>query len=140
MRESARRPAGRVTMPRMVPAMAAVALIFAPACSPDEAATDDGSGREALAAVAELSRELDGLNETLRQERSDAADALDALERDLRKSIKDLRASLRNLRAGNADAESDAASALARASEVASDLEVLEDRYNFHLRRYHGGG
>lgn len=126
-------------MPRMVPVLVAMALAGAPACSPDETHSDDEAGREALAAVDELSAEVDELSATLAEERTAAADALDALERELRRAIKNLRESLQALRRGNDDAAADAAAAIARANAVASDLEVLEERYNFHLRRYHGG-
>lgn len=138
--ESTGRRGRRVTIRRMVPLLATSALLLGGTCTDDEPTTREDPGEAALAAVEDLQDEIDDLRAEIADDTDSAGRDLRGLERDLRRAIKDLRESFRSLRAGNSQAESDAAAALARVSEVASDLEVLEERYNFHLRRYHGGG
>ena len=103
-------------------------------------ATDGGEGEEvarrALAEVADLSGEVSDIQDQLDEivaDRNEMSDMEDELTK-IQKRLENLRELVRD--AGQA-ASSDAASALARAEAVASDLEVLMERYDFHLRRYH---
>lgn len=73
-------------------------------------------------------------------ERSQMEDRLEALSDKLDRALERLREAIEGVRAGSAEASDAAASALANAQAVASDLSVLEERYEYHLRRYHGGG
>jgi ABC-type transporter Mla subunit MlaD len=65
---------------------------------------------------------------------------IDNLADKLDRSLERLREALEGVKGGSADARDQAAAALANAQSVASDLAVLEQRYEYHLRRYHGGG
>ncbi|MEA2453319.1 MAG: hypothetical protein QOG04_2029 [Actinomycetota bacterium] len=72
--------------------------------------------------------------------RTKLSDRIDSLGDKLAKSLDRLQESLAQVRSGSSEAADSAASALASAQAVASDLAVLEQRYEYHLRRYHGGG
>lgn len=82
-----------------------------------EAATEELDSGRAL--ERRLSRDLDEL-----------ADRLEGSVARTKANLSDVRSS----------ASEEASSALAQAQQVARDLEVLEERYDYHLRRYHGGG
>jgi hypothetical protein len=55
-------------------------------------------------------------------------------------SISSVRTGLGDARSMSGAAAAEADDALARAGQVARDLSVLQQRYDYHLRRYHGGG
>lgn len=67
-------------------------------------------------------------------------DSLRASMRDLRGAVGDARSGARSARERAETAAGRAETALARAEELARDLRVLEDRFNVHMRRHHGGG
>jgi chromosome segregation ATPase len=114
----------------------------------DAAAQDATARREARAAteatealeerVAELEADL---SETLGEgDLKDLKSSLRSLRQNLRGAIAGLRASLHDLKGEVSSASSSAASALSKAEGAARDLAVLEDRFNFHLKKEHGGG
>ncbi len=122
----------------------AAGLALGPACTPDDPATEQDAehdpGQEALDAVTALERMIDELRADVADDTSQASDDLEEVEAELRKVLRQLRQKVRDARGETRAALEDAAAAVARAAAVAADLEVLEERYNFHLRRYHGGG
>lgn len=102
------------------------------------------------ARVVEMEEQL-AAGDVFAEELSDQVASLrQRLERrvsDLRASLRDLRGALRDARAnaGTASQRADEASAradraLARAEAVTRDMRVLEDRFDDHQRRHHGGG
>lgn len=101
------------------------------------------------ARVAELEQQLGSSEETrttLAEQVASLGRKLDRQVTDLRESLRDLRSAVRQARSGASGAleRADAASArageaLARADALARDLTVLEDRFNVHMRRNHGG-
>ena len=102
----------------------------------DDAAT---GATQALDEVDTLESRIDALASSFAEVRRDR-DRIDATVEKLRETLRDLRASLGNVRSSAGSAASDAGAALAEAQELARDLAVLEQRYEYHLRRYHGGG
>ncbi len=132
-----------------------VALVLAAACGgPEElgaAARDrldaatgvaEDARAEARAAadrVADLSESFEELQADVDRGRKIAARVAELRER-LQASIRDLRSGLADVRSTAGAGAASAEDALARASQVARDLAVLEERYDYHLRRYHGGG
>ncbi|MGH2729345.1 MAG: hypothetical protein ACRDJI_01925 [Actinomycetota bacterium] len=102
----------------------------------DDAAT--GATR-ALDEVDTLESRVDALASSFADVRRDD-DRIDETVKKLRQTLRDLRASLKSVRSSAGSAASDAGAALAEAQELARDLAVLEQRYEYHLRRYHGGG
>jgi outer membrane lipoprotein-sorting protein len=102
---------------------------------------------ETEAAIAGLEDRVDDLAADLADElqvvkegRNELQDRISALSDKLDKSLARLRDALAAARSGSSEAADAAASALNSAQSVAADLEVLEQRYEYHLRRYHGGG
>jgi chromosome segregation ATPase len=139
--------------------LAPVALLLAVACGgPDDLAASARDEIEAAAdAAAEAKKEasaasdraeqlemrLDDLSSQLdraSRARAKMVERLGALRERLWGSINSVRAGLGESRSASAAAAADAAEALSRAGKVARDLAVLEGRYDYHLRRYHGGG
>lgn len=139
--------------------LAPVALLLAVACGgPNdlaesardqlEAATTAADEAKAAAKaaskrVAELETRLDELTSAL--DRADQNQArfggrLATLRERIWDSVQSLRGGLGDARSASGVAAAEADDALARASEVARDLAVLEQRYDYHLRRQHGGG
>jgi chromosome segregation ATPase len=139
--------------------LAPVALLLAVACGgPDDLAA---SARDEIQAAAEAAAEakeearaasdraeelemrLDDLSSKLdraSKARAKMIERLAALRDRLWASINSVRAGLGDSRSTSTAAAADAAEALSRATRVVRDLAVLEGRYDFHLRRYHGGG
>jgi chromosome segregation ATPase len=139
--------------------LAPVALLLAVACGgPDDLAA---SARDEIQAAAEAAAEakeearaasdraeelemrLDDLSSKLdraSKARAKMIERLAVLRDRLWASINSVRAGLGDSRSTSAAAAADAAEALSRATRVARDLAVLEGRYDYHLRRYHGGG
>jgi outer membrane murein-binding lipoprotein Lpp len=130
---------------RLAAAVIAVALL-ALACgrATDEARAVADQALERIdgleARVAELEDALDIARGRLKDAR-DFEDRvsrdIDSLGRRLVRSVANVRASITDVRAA---ASEGAAGALAEAQQVARDLAILEQRYDYHLRRYHGGG
>ena len=127
---------------------AAVALFLAlcmSACAAGETPREPSAETtEALALledrIAELEAEIRDDLESEADDRAKLDGRLDGLAGKLERSLERLREALSGVKGGSAEARDAAASALATAQAVASDLNVLEKRYDYHLRRYHGGG
>jgi methyl-accepting chemotaxis protein len=90
-------------------------------------------------AVDDLEVRLEGLEDDL-----DAAgkvgERVDKVSERLWASLGKLRKSLEEVRSGAGEAAANADAALVRAEQAARDLALLGNRYDYHLRRYHGGG
>ena len=115
------------------------------ACAADEPPTEPTAASvEAVEAledrIAELETEISDDLEAEGAGRAKLDGRLDRLAAKLERSLERLREALEGVRGGSAEARDAAASALSTARSVASELSVLEERYNYHLRRYHGGG
>lgn len=131
-----------------IEAMARVLLLvfvalFVVGCATDEEPVVEGPDEATTAALAELEErveELEGELSDADTARERAQDDLKAFRERFRESLKNLRAALGEVRTSSSSASDEVAAALAEARAVAADLEVLEERYNYHLRRYHGGG
>jgi uncharacterized protein YicC (UPF0701 family) len=92
------------------------------------------------ARVSDLEGALEAATEGLDRARAfegRISKGLDALGDRLERSMARIKENLSDVRTS---ASEEAASALAQAQQVARDLEILEQRYDYHLRRYHGGG
>jgi chromosome segregation ATPase len=87
----------------------------------------------------ELRASTTALSRAERVERS-LADRLDRVTARLDKALGRVRKSTAAARAGAKSAAADSASALATAQDAARELNVLQERYDYPLRRYHGGG
>lgn len=117
-----------------------VALLSACAAGETPAAEEDTAATEALASLeqriddleTDLVSTVEGDDRVLRR--------LGALGDRLDRALERLKSSLADSRAMGADAADQAAAALGAAQAAATDLQVLEERYEYHLRRYHGGG
>lgn len=94
---------------------------------------------EALDAVAGLEARLEIAEADLEQA-GRVSKRVDEVSERLWASLAKLRRSLDEVRAEAGDAGADADAALGRAEQAARDLALLENRYDYHLRRYHGGG
>lgn len=142
-----------MTIPSMVRAAALMVVIVAlfVACG------DDGETRAADERVTDVIRQaedtaatVDALTSTvedleaelddLRSEGEDASAALKALRKKLNGALADLRTSLKDAKGKGDAAQASAASAASRAAEIARELTILEDRFNFHLKSDHKGG
>lgn len=130
---------------RLVAAVVAIASV-APACG---RASDDARAvaDEALARIDGLEARIGELEAELEKARGrlkDARDIREQISRDVAALGRRLDRSLAGLRAAVSDVRSTAsegaAAAVAEAQGVARELGVLEQRYDYHLRRYHGGG
>jgi TolA-binding protein len=86
------------------------------------------------AAVAATQQDLD--IET--QDRSALARRLVRAAQGLRKSVRQVREIVDEGRQSSETAASNAASALAEVREIAHSLAILKNRYDYHLRQYHG--
>lgn len=121
-----------------------IALVFT-ACATDEEPVVERPDEATTAALAELEERIEVLEDELADAeaaRDRAKDDLKAFRgrfKSLKSSVKDLRSSLADVRSTSATSD-EVAGALSAARAVAADLEVLEERYDYHLRRYHGGG
>ena len=135
-----------LVMPRaaLVLLIALVCGACAQADAPGEATSETAAAMEALdERVATLETDLAAAQDDIEagdEAGSRLATRIDHLADKLDRSLERLRDALDSVRSGSAEARDQAASALATAQSVASDLAVLEQRYEYHLRRYHGGG
>jgi chromosome segregation ATPase len=140
-----------VTIRTMVRATALilVALVLAACADEGSDAGDDGTAgrdaRRALQAAERLETRVADLEsdveETLRRgDLKELKENLGSLRQKLRGALADLRAALGDVKGRIGSASSAADSAMARAEKIARDLAVLQDRFNFHLKRDHGGG
>jgi chromosome segregation ATPase len=125
--------------------LALTLALFLGACAANEPPTgSNAASTEAVEALEARILELEAqVADDLEAEGSDRAKLegrLDRLADKLERSLDRLREALGGVKSGSADARDAADSALATARSVASDLTVLEERYDYHLRRYHGGG
>ena len=135
------------------PVVAAVtaALVALTACGGSGDSVDEAraTADTALDQVEQLTERITSLERELSAASGALADA-EAGDRDLGrrldKATDRLQKSLGRLRksvdaAGEAaeSAAADSGSALAQAQAAARDLAVLRERYDYHLRRYHGG-
>lgn len=148
----------RVTIPGM---KAALALVFvalvATACGRAENGDSQRLRREAdraraaadeaLEAVDAMKADLEALRldlegevTRLRRQRERMAGSLDVVRERLWGALSSLRDTIGGLRQDSSAAASEAASALDEARSAAKDLAVLESRFDYHLRRDHGGG
>jgi chromosome segregation ATPase len=93
--------------------------------------------------VAQLEEALaasDAELQTAAAERADFGRRLERVADHLGAGVKQLRVALAKARGNLSTASSNAASAVAEAAALARDLAVLQNRYDYHLRHYHGGG
>jgi hypothetical protein len=102
---------------------------------------------EALQAVDAMKADLEALRADLeadagrlRRQRERMTGRLDSVRERLWGALSSLRDTIAGLRHDSSAAVSEAASALDEARSAAKDLAVLESRYDYHLRRDHGGG
>ncbi|HEX2196678.1 MAG TPA: hypothetical protein VHJ76_07105 [Actinomycetota bacterium] len=97
------------------------------------------SAAEAVAAVDDLEDRIAELEDDL-DDAGRVSERVDRVTERLWDSLAKLRKSLDEAEAGASDASATAGAALGRAEQAARDLAVLGNRYDYHLRRYHGGG
>ncbi|HEX2241156.1 MAG TPA: hypothetical protein VHJ82_08475 [Actinomycetota bacterium] len=119
-------------------AIATVLLVAASACGTGAAEEAQASRRQAQAAseavedltqrVADLESDLSSLDSRWERRLDDALEDLKSVREKLRTSLAGLREKT----------ESTAMDALARAEEALRQLTVLEDRFEYHLRRSEG--
>ena len=125
-----------------MPVMTRVALVLFVAlfgaCAPDEEPAADPTA-QALAAVEDRLGELESEVATAESADDDAARDLDRLGERLSRALDRLKGSIGKIRTGSNAGADQAASALAAVHAVQRGLDVLEERYEYHLRRYHGG-
>lgn len=97
----------------------------------------------AEAAVAELSTELDRLEDRLGAATEDNgrfAARMERVREALWSSLQSLRGELAQARAGSKEALAGVGAAASEAQAAARQLSILEDRFEYHLRADHGGG
>lgn len=126
-----------------MPVMTRVALVlfvalFA-ACAPEDPPASDPTA-EALVALEDRFGDLEADLAAFRSEDDDRAGEIERLSSRLSRALERLKGSIGKIRTNSAEGADQAASALAAVSSVQRALEVLEERYEYHLRRYHGGG
>lgn len=131
------------TMFRAAAALVLVALA-AVACGEDKPAVATEAEleaarqetQEALEAIDSLEGRIAGLESEI--ERKDRS--TDDLVTGLSETLDQLKASLKRIKASASQASSAAQAAAGEISSAVRRLTVLEDRYDYHLKRYHGGG
>jgi chromosome segregation ATPase len=131
------------SMFRAAAALVLVALVAA-SCGEDKPAVAtqaeleaaQAETQEALDAIGSLEGRIADLESTM--ERKDRA--ADDLVSGLSDTLDQLKASLKRIKAAAAQASSSAQLAAGEISAAVRRLTVLEDRYDYHLKRYHGGG
>jgi TolA-binding protein len=132
----------RVMMPTMKAASSAlVALVLFAGCGGDPEPRPGASAtasQEDLASLQDRVAELEDLVDDLREGDDRMAARLRATTTRLGDSVSSLRSSLQSAEDDATDALADAGAAAARVEQVARDLSVLTERYDYHLRRYHG--
>jgi chromosome segregation ATPase len=90
-----------------------------------------------------VDRELESVsNQSVRASRAGQRlrDRLTATGQRLTAALTGIRESIGALTATAESTMGDASSALTEARRAARDLAILQQRYDYHLRRYHGGG
>ena len=128
-------------MPLMARVPLALLIALLGACAPEASSTEPSAETtQAIAAVEDRVSDLEADLLAAEDGRSKLADRIAGLAEKLDRSLDRLKEALAGARSGSEEAAKEAASALAAANAVASDLSVLEQRYEYHLRRYHGGG
>ncbi|MGI8774010.1 MAG: hypothetical protein ACR2KQ_03170 [Actinomycetota bacterium] len=109
----------------------------------EEVQAAQAEASDAAAAVARLETRIEALEEQLDAAAaagSKAGKRLDYLAGRLKSSVEDLRGSMREVRGVADGAAAEMSAAVSKVAEVARRLTVLEDRFNFHLKKEHGGG
>jgi hypothetical protein len=109
----------------------------------EEADRARAAAAEALDAVDSMRVELDALEDRIArrgEERARVAGKLRKTREHLWRAVSGLRETISGLRDESSGAASEAASALAEAQSAAKTVAVLESRFEYHLRRDHGGG
>jgi chromosome segregation ATPase len=128
------------------PIVVAAACVLLVACGdssgdsspgPSEGASD--AALDEIASVSDRVEEFEGELARLRSGDARLARRLRELGAELRASIGDIKESVRAARSNAAGTAADIDSALARLSGIERDLSVLTERYDYHLKRYHGG-
>jgi chromosome segregation ATPase len=136
---------------RTIGALLAGALLAAGCGRPDgDVVAAQRAAQEAGERASDLEAEVSSLGRSLASARADidaAATERAELGDRLARALKRLRGSLARVRNAVNEAQdashaasSSASAAVAEADGVAHDLAVLKNRYDYHLRRYHGGG
>ncbi|MGH2695194.1 MAG: hypothetical protein ACRDJJ_10340 [Actinomycetota bacterium] len=121
---------------------ALVALVLLAGCGGDPESRPDGSqaaGQPGLDSLEDRIVELEGLVDDLGASDDRLATRLRRTTQRLQGSVSALRSSLRAAEEDAGGALDDAGAALSRVEQVARDLSVLTERYDYHLKRYHGG-
>lgn len=142
----------RVTIRSMVRACAllAVALSFiscgdggSTAASAESVERAQAEAEAAATLAEDLRQQVDDLTAQIEAAETDTGDLGDRLDRSAAKLTKALDRLRERLGSNKDSIDSAAAQASAAAAEVAAAirrLSVLEDRFDYHLKRYHGGG
>jgi hypothetical protein len=148
----------RVTIPGMKAALALVLVaLVSMACGRAETGDSEdlradadrarAEANEALEAVDLMRADLEALEDELadgvarlRRERDRTASKLERVGERLWAALSHIRDSMAGIRQGSAGAASEAASALDEARSAAKAIAILESRFDYHLRRDHGGG
>jgi hypothetical protein len=94
---------------------------------------------EAMDAVDDLEARVEELEGDLAAA-DRVSERVDRVSERLWASLAKLRKSLDEARGAAGDAAANADAALGSAQQAARDLALLGNRYDYHLRRYHGGG
>ena len=138
------RPMQRATAIFVLAATAAFGFV---ACGSSEPPSNDEASRDALALAEEATDAIDDLEsrtDDLAEEldkvdsaRRDLATKLDRIHGDLRDSVANLRASLSDIAADADSARDSAQSALGEIEAALERLAVLENRFDYHLRKDH---
>ncbi|MFP5298947.1 MAG: hypothetical protein ACLGHL_08180 [Actinomycetota bacterium] len=125
----------------------ALALVSCGDRGSDASAEDLAEARrqaqEALDLVAELRGDLDDLSAEVLDARSDGERLDSRFERAtsrLEEALATIKESVKTAKGTADDASSSASAAAAQIAEAVRRLSVLEDRFDYHLKRYHGGG
>jgi hypothetical protein len=116
----------------------------------DDLAAVRRAAQEAASQLGDLDTRVDELATAIQstevevassdREREHLATRLERTAKRLRGSVTRLRNAMGEAQASSSEASSAASTALARAEEIVRSLAVLQNRYDYHLRRYHGGG
>jgi hypothetical protein len=142
--------AGRGGAPAPLGLVALVVLLAGTSCGQAELADARRDASGALEQVQELEGRVAELESALRasdaqldglvSSKAEFDEELKRLGRRMGRGIERLRAAVKDARQQVSSAGENAVAAVARAAELARDLAVLENRYDYHLRHYHGGG
>lgn len=99
----------------------------------------NATAAEAVAAVDDLEARIEDLEDDLAAAER-IGDRVDSVSERLGGTRSKNRTALDEDRSGGSDPAATADAAAGQASQAARDLDVLGNRYDYHLRRFHGGG